>query len=95
MTTQVVKKKQKKCQSNYYFWWLFFASNRYNFVSPPPMALPGVMFTLKEIKAAPKNPTVDEIYEFIKTLFNKACLSSECSLVRTRLVVVVAREQLF
>ncbi|CAN0488955.1 unnamed protein product, partial [Phaeothamnion confervicola] len=26
-------------------------------------------------------PKVDTIYEFIRTLFNKACLSSECSIV--------------
>lgn len=47
----------------------------------PTMALPGVMFTLREVRSPPKTPTVDEIYEFIKTLFNKAQLSSECSLV--------------
>lgn len=47
----------------------------------PTMALPGVMFTLREVRCQPKPPTVDEIYEFIKTLFNKAQLSSECSLV--------------
>lgn len=47
----------------------------------PTMALPGVMFTLREVRSPPKAPTVDEIYEFIKTLFNKAQLSSECSLV--------------
>ena len=45
------------------------------------MALPGVMFTLREVRSPPKTPTADEIYEFIKTLFNKAQLSSECSLV--------------
>ncbi|CAM9090383.1 unnamed protein product [Scytosiphon promiscuus] len=54
---------------------------RYNFMHAPTMALPGVMFTLREVRATPKAPTVDEIYEFIKTLFNKAQLSSECSLV--------------
>ncbi|CAM9386017.1 unnamed protein product, partial [Hapterophycus canaliculatus] len=54
---------------------------RYNFMHAPTMALPGVMFTLREVRATPKAPTVDEIYEFIKTLFNRAQLSSECSLV--------------
>ncbi|CAN0377973.1 unnamed protein product, partial [Ectocarpus sp. 8 AP-2014] len=54
---------------------------RYNFMHAPTMALPGVMFTLREVRSPPKAPTVDEIYEFIKTLFNKAQLSSECSLV--------------
>lgn len=54
---------------------------RYNFMHAPTMALPGVMFTLREVRSPPKTPTVDEIYEFIKTLFNKAQLSSECSLV--------------
>lgn len=54
---------------------------RYNFVHAPIMALPGAMFTLREVRSTPKVPTVDEIYGFVKTLFNKACLSSECSLV--------------
>eukprot|EP00903_Cladosiphon_okamuranus_P013559 g12630.t1 len=54
---------------------------RYNFMDAPTMALPGVMFTLRQVRSPPKTPTVDEIYEFIKTLFNKAQLSSECSLV--------------
>lgn len=54
---------------------------KYNFMHAPTMALPGVMFTLREVRSPPKTPTVDEIYEFIKTLFNKAQLSSECSLV--------------
>eukprot|EP00904_Undaria_pinnatifida_P007485 jgi/Undpi1/3867/HiC_scaffold_16.g07235.m1 len=54
---------------------------KYNFVHAPIMALPGTMFTLREVRSVPKVPTVDEIYEFVKTLFNKACLSSECSLV--------------
>lgn len=48
------------------------------------MALPGTVFTLREVKIVPKAPTVDEIHDFIKTLFSKACLSSECSLVSTR-----------
>lgn len=56
-------------------------TDRYNFVHAPIMALPGVMFTLKEVRSKPQVPTVDEIYGFVKTLFNKACLSSECSLV--------------
>ena len=55
--------------------------DRYNFVHAPMMALPGAMFTLREVTSTPKVPTVDEIYGFVKTLFNKACLSSECSLV--------------
>lgn len=57
------------------------SSNRYKFVQAPVMALPGAMFTLREVRSTPKPPSVDEIYEFVKTLFNKACLSSECSLV--------------
>lgn len=58
--------------------------DRYNFMHAPMMALPGVLYTLREVETKPKTPTVDEIYHFIKTLFNKACLSSECSLVRAR-----------
>ncbi|CAM9812793.1 unnamed protein product [Chrysoparadoxa australica] len=47
----------------------------------PMMAIGGLGFTLSEMTSDPQAPTVDEIYEFITTLFNKACLSSECSLV--------------
>lgn len=57
---------------------------RYKFVQAPVMALPGTVFTLREVKIVPKAPTVDEIHDFIKTLFSKACLSSECSLVSKR-----------
>lgn len=60
---------------------VFLVVDRYNFVHAPIMALPGAMFTLREVRSTPKVPTVDEIYGFVKTLFNKACLSSECSLV--------------
>jgi Cyclin, N-terminal domain len=34
-----------------------------------------------QVESEPVAPSVDAIYEFIRTLFNKACLSSECSLV--------------
>lgn len=60
----------------------FLPQTRYKFVQAPVMALPGAVFTLREVRSVPKAPSVDEIYDFIKTLFSKACLSSECSLVR-------------
>jgi Cyclin, N-terminal domain len=36
---------------------------------------------IRQVESEPVAPSVDAIYEFIRTLFNKACLSSECSLV--------------
>jgi hypothetical protein len=43
--------------------------------------LPMAGYALSEEHAEPRTPTVDEILSFMRTLFNKACLSSECSLV--------------
>lgn len=36
---------------------------------------------MKQVKIAYTIPTVEEIYQFMKTLFKKAALSSECSIV--------------
>ncbi|CAN0426006.1 unnamed protein product, partial [Discosporangium mesarthrocarpum] len=55
--------------------------HRYTFVKMPVMALPGSVFVLREEPVDPKPPSVNEIFEFVRTLFNKACLSSECSVV--------------
>ena len=57
-------------------------ASRYNFIQPPAMALPGHVHTLREVPSIPKTPDVDEIFDFVTNIFVKACLSSECSVVR-------------
>lgn len=55
---------------------------RYTFIRCPYVTgLPGASFTMSEVEEDMQPPSVDAIYEFVRTLFNKACLSSECSLV--------------
>ncbi|KAG5178816.1 hypothetical protein JKP88DRAFT_264538 [Tribonema minus] len=44
-------------------------------------ALPCSAFAMAKVETEPTAPSVEAIYEFIRTLFNRACLSSECSLV--------------
>jgi hypothetical protein len=46
-----------------------------------PMARPGMVFGLREIKISPRIPSENEIYEFAHQLFQSVQLSSECSIV--------------
>lgn len=46
-----------------------------------PMARPGMVFGLRQIKTKPPIPSEKEIYEFAHQLFNSVQLSSECSIV--------------
>lgn len=46
-----------------------------------PMAKPGIILPMKEIKHKPILPTCDEIYHFAHQLFKQVQLSSECSIV--------------
>jgi hypothetical protein len=46
-----------------------------------PMARPGMVFGLRQIKTKPMIPTEKEIYEFAHQLFKSVQLSSECSIV--------------
>jgi hypothetical protein len=46
-----------------------------------PMARPGMVFGLRQIKTKPMIPSEKEIYEFAHQLFKSVQLSSECSIV--------------
>eukprot|EP00980_Cylindrotheca_fusiformis_P015210 scaffold4222_cov115-Cylindrotheca_fusiformis.AAC.6 len=46
-----------------------------------PMARPGMVFGLRQIKTELLIPSEEDIYEFAHQLFNKVQLSSECSIV--------------
>jgi len=60
-----------------------------NFITPKykytfvrlPMAVPGVCYRMEKIKQEYPEPSAAEIYDFMVTLFRKARLSSECSIV--------------
>lgn len=46
-----------------------------------PIARPGAVYGMQQVEQSCAVPNVHEIYTFIATLFNKAHLSSECSIV--------------
>ncbi|GAB5037438.1 cyclin-y-like protein [Nannochloropsis oceanica] len=52
----------------------------YRFVRVP-IARPGICYSMKQVKPHYHLPALDEIYHFLRTLFKKAALSSECAIV--------------